>query len=66
MRRIMLLSLLLAGCQFPAKRDKPPVDEPRYNIGEQFRRSRDELAFPDQSNSLAPRTYAEIPNATGR
>jgi hypothetical protein len=65
MRRILLLSLLLAGCQSPG-REKPPVDQPRFNTGEQFRRSRDELAFPDQSNSLAPRTYAEIPNATGR
>jgi hypothetical protein len=72
MRRFLLLGvLLLAGCQSlkgpRARRDDPEkVDEPRYNVGEQFRRSRDNLAFPDQSGSLAPRTYAEIPNATGR
>ena len=72
MRRIMLLGvLLLAGCQTltgPRARraNSQPVDEPRYNVGEQMRRSRDQLAFPDQSGSLAPRTYAEIPNATGR
>jgi len=73
MRRLLVVFglLLLAGCQNltgpRARREDPiKVDEPRYNVGEQLRRSRDQLAFPDQSGSLAPRTYAEIPHATGR
>jgi len=72
MRRLLRVGiLLLAGCQSvvgPAKRgfSTDSVDQPRYNTGEQMRRARDQLAFPDVSNSVGPRTGAEIPNATGR
>jgi hypothetical protein len=72
MRRLLPLGiLLLAGCQSvvgPAKRgfSTDTVDQPRYNTGEQLRRARDQLAFPDGSTTAGPRTGAEIPNATGR
>jgi hypothetical protein len=67
--------LLLAGCQSvvgPLRRpdervDDPYRDDPRFRptVPEQFRRERDQIAFPDGSNTL-PRTGAEIPNAFGR
>jgi hypothetical protein len=63
--------LLLAGCQSingPVKRSynpPPPVDAPYTSVGEQARRSRDQLAFPDGSPAVGPRTGAEIP-ANGR
>ena len=73
MRRLFTVGiLLLAGCQSlfvgPHKRSlaPEPIDDPTISVGEQMRRSREQLAFPDGSNSVGPRTGAEIPNATGR
>ena len=71
MRRLMRVGLLLlAGCQNvngPFRRTPERVDDPCLpTIGEKMRRSRDQLAFPDGSSAVAPRTGAEIPNATGR
>ena len=63
--------LLLAGCETvvgPRKRlfNGEPVDDPRLSTGEQMRRARDQLAFPDSSSNVAPRTGAEIPGPAGR
>ncbi len=73
MRRLLQVGiLLLAGCQSvngPVRRSinpPPPLDDPSLSVGEQLRRGRDQLAFPDGSTAVAPRTGAEIPNASGR
>ena len=71
-RRLTVGILLLAGCQSvngPVKRSlnpPPAIDDPCLSVGEQLRRGRDQLAFPDGSAAVLPRTGAEIPNATGR
>jgi len=73
MRRLLQVGiLLLTGCQSvngPVKRSlnpPPPLNEPCLSVGEQLRRGRDQLAFPDGSSAVLPRTGAEIPNASGR
>jgi hypothetical protein len=72
MRRLLSVGLLLlVGCQTvvgPRKRlfNGEQVDDPRLSTGEQMRRARDQLAFPDGSTRLAPRTGAEIPGSVGR
>jgi len=65
--------LLLTGCcqSFvgPFERSRMPatrIDDPCITIAEQQARGRARLAFPDQTNDLAPRTYAEVPNSSGR
>jgi hypothetical protein len=69
MCRLMLGALLLlTGCQMvgPVERNRTPaprVDDPCLPIAEQQARARARLAYPDQSNNLAPRTGAEVPNA---
>jgi hypothetical protein len=72
MHRLLLVGiLLLAGCQSfvgPRQRSMNPqrVDDPSLTLGEQERKSRDQLAFPDGSITVGPRTGAEIPYAAGR
>ena len=70
MRRLLRVGvLLLAGCQNlsgPPKRPIEQVNNPYLSVGEQMRKGRDQLAFPDGNPSVLPRTGAEIPNATGR
>jgi hypothetical protein len=74
MRRLLSVGLLLlVGCQTvvgPRKRlfNGEQVDDPRLSTGErpstgeQMRRARDQLAFPDGSPAVAPRTGSEIPS----
>ncbi len=71
MRRIVLISLLLlAGCRTfvgPFEHGPPPrVDDPLLTIPEQEQRGRDRLALPENSPTVAPRTYAEPPSQYGR
>jgi hypothetical protein len=61
---------VLAGCQnltgpFAARRPER-VDDPLYTIAEQQRRGRANLALPDESANLAPRTRVETPGVHGR
>ena len=73
-RRLIAIGiLLLTGCQSnfvgPARRSltTESIDDPSLrSADEKMRRARDQLAFPDGSLSVGPRTGAEIPNATGR
>jgi hypothetical protein len=71
MRRIMMIGgvlLTLMGCTGvvgPRKRAEPPpwfVADPRLPIKDQKARSREYLALPEQSPTVAPRTYAEQPS----
>ncbi len=74
MRRLLSVGLLLlVGCQTvvgPRKRlfNGEQVDAPAFvhRPGEQMRRARDQLAFPEGSPNIAPRTGAEIPGSVGR
>ena len=68
MRRILLAGLLLAtGCQgvvgpFQRWCNPPPrPDNPFLPISEQERLGRSDLALPQKSPEIAPRTYAEEP-----
>ena len=72
MRRLLPVGMLfLMGCANtigPVEhfRDHTRVDDPLLTIPEQQRRGRDQLAMPDPSANVAPRTYAEFPSPTGR
>jgi hypothetical protein len=75
MHRILLGCLLAglivgAGCEGvvgPFQRCAPPVrpDNPCLPIGEQEKIGRAELALPQKSPAVAPRTYAEEPTYRG-
>jgi len=63
--------LLLTGCESligPRKRSPFPekVDDPNLTIKQQERRARDQLAYPDGSTAVAPRTFAEVPTNANR
>jgi hypothetical protein len=67
MRKVLAIGLLvLAGCQNlvgPLEHRQPlRVDDPRFPVEEQERRSRDRLALPDAADRLAPRLYFLPPN----
>jgi hypothetical protein len=68
MRRIVLGgALLLAGCQSvvgPRERycrGVPPIDDPRLTIAEQEKRSRANVALPDDRWAAGPQTWTEGP-----
>src|SRR5437870_13848690 len=69
MRHVLLLSgLLRVGCQgvngpFARKARPERIDDPRLSIAEQQQRGRDQLALPEQSPQLGPRTWMEPPGA---
>jgi len=68
MRRLLCMGvLLLAGCQLVGPRERrnqtERIDDPRLTLDEQGRRARDQLALPDPSPNLGPRTYMEYPGA---
>jgi hypothetical protein len=71
-RTLMLGTLMfLAGCQGvvgPRQRlaQPIPIDDPRLPIEEQQARGRQRLAFPEESEDVAPRTFAELPATRGR
>jgi hypothetical protein len=75
MHRILLgclLGVLVAGvgCQGtvgPFQRGAPPArpDNPYLTIAEQEERGRAQLALPQKSPQVAPRTYAEEPAYKG-
>jgi hypothetical protein len=70
MRRLLLASLLLlAGCRTfvgPfAHRQPQRVDDPHLTIPEQEQRSRDRLALPEESATVAPPLYTEAPSVRG-
>jgi len=50
--------------------ERPPealqVDDPRLSIPEQKRLGRDRLALPEQSPTIAPRTYSDFLGPNGR
>ena len=62
MRRLVILLVLLAGCQgvIGPREPRQPVriDDPRVSIAEQERRGRDRLALPD-ATPLLPQTSGE-------
>ena len=68
MRRLLLVCLLLlTGCESlvgPRKRAMSPqkVDPPNLPINEQEYRARDNLAFPDSTPDVGPRTWMEMPS----
>jgi hypothetical protein len=72
MRRLLLIGavLLAVGCRGvvgPFEHRAPQrVDDPNVSISEQQRRARDRLPLPEQSGSVAPRTYIEFPDPHGR
>jgi hypothetical protein len=71
MRYLALIGILfLAGCQNTVGpfRSRPPqrIDDPVLNIDEQQRRARAQIALPDDSDSLAPKTYIDRPGPVGR
>lgn len=72
MRRILVMgALILTGCAntvgpLEHYRDRTRVDDPLLTIPEQQQRGRDQLALPEPSSSVAPRTYAEFPGPHGR
>ena len=70
---LLVVGLLLVGCQgvngpFARKARPERVDDPSLKIYEQERLGRDQLALPQQSPLIGPRTYMEPPGAgvTGR
>jgi hypothetical protein len=70
--RVFLVALLLlgAGCQGlvgPRQRREQGVwiDDPRLSIPEQQQRKRDQLALPENSPQITPRTGAEEPSIRG-
>jgi hypothetical protein len=70
-RTLYLVVLILVGCQGvvgPRERrgDPEQVDVPCLPIEEQMRRGRDRLALPEQSTTIAPRSYADFLGPYGR
>jgi len=63
--------LVVVGCQGTTgpvqRREQPPtrIDDPRLTIPEQEQRGRDQLALPERSPDIGPRTYADNPNRRG-
>ena len=75
MRKLLILAALVGvvGCQnFSgpfAKRDQPrPAPDPLLSpdIEEQQRWGRSRYAYPDHDPHIAPRTYSDWPNPSGR
>lgn len=72
MSRVLLLgALLLTGCcnvvgPMEHFRTYPRPDNPCLPIYEQEKRGRDQLAMPEMSSQVAPRTYVEFPSPSGR
>ena len=70
-RTLYLVVLFLVGCQGvvgPREHREHPtqVDVPCLPIEEQKRIGRDRLALPEQSTTIAPRTYADFLGPFGR
>lgn len=71
MHRLMLAGLLLVvGCQGvvgPLQRSlrNQPIDDPCLTPDEQQQRRRDQLALPEASPAIGPRTHAEEPALRG-
>jgi hypothetical protein len=65
MHRILLVGwLMLAGCSGivgPVQRSlrDDVIDDPRLTPEEQSKRRRDQLALPESSPQVGPRTYAD-------
>jgi hypothetical protein len=67
-RTVLAGLLLLTGCQGvegPFSRRTRPIDDPYLTIPEQYQRGRDQLALPERSPAIAPRTFAEEPALWG-
>jgi len=71
MHRLMFLGLVaLAGCQGvvgPVRRGcmADVIDGPCLSPDEQKQRARDQLALPEASRAVGPRTYADNPALKG-
>jgi hypothetical protein len=70
MRQVLFAGMmLLAGCQnvvgpFQARPQR--VDDPTLTIEQQQQRGRQQLALPNDQDSLAPKTYSDRPGPLGR